>query len=315
MEFDQKFDDYLDYGNLESIYENEFSDTINSDSLDDECEPILNNMNDEPKTFDGTKPDINWNHKSPYGLFGNFMNMVIFIWATKYMISTAAYQDLIQILLHPQFEIKHLTTNLKCLKKQYEWLPLMKIQSQMILINTKNTPSMSKDSARVYYFSLIEHIQRILKNLTLSSHLYFGPGVFSKSCEELWEGDLWAESPLFSLPNLVTMQNSFNCDDFVKYNSTSETIEIGQIRSFVIVNKKISARIQRLLHYEQVPQFLRSKQYSPHSSQELYLVEESELFIIDPSNLICCVNIWPKDQHALPNIDFFVNKILYKYNR
>ncbi|CAG8558986.1 22229_t:CDS:2, partial [Gigaspora rosea] len=95
--------------------------------------------------------------------------------------------------------------------------------------------------------------------------------VFSKSCEELWEGDLWAESPLFGLPNLVTMQ---------------ETIEIGWIRSFGIVNKKILAQIQRLLPYEQVPQFLCSKQYSPHSSQELYLVEESELFIIDPLNLI-----------------------------
>ncbi|CAG8495645.1 11971_t:CDS:2, partial [Gigaspora rosea] len=63
---------------------------------------------------------------------------------------------------------------------------------------------------------------------------------------------------------------SFNCGDFVKYNSTSETIEI-------------------------VSQFLRSKQYSPHSSQELYLVEESELFIIDPSNLICSANVWLKD--------------------
>ncbi|CAG8765941.1 13522_t:CDS:2, partial [Gigaspora rosea] len=165
MEFDQEFDNNLDYGNLESIYKNEFSDNINSDSLDDECEPISNNMDDEPKTFDRTKPDINWNHESPYGLFGNFTNMAIFIWATK---------------------------------------------------------------------RLFEIMRRII---------------------------LWAESPLFGLSNLVTMQGSFNCGDFVKYNSTSETIEI-------------------------VPQFLRSKQYSPHSSQELYLVEESELFIIDPSNFL-----------------------------
>ncbi|CAG8828612.1 6609_t:CDS:1, partial [Gigaspora rosea] len=82
MEFDQEFDNNLDYGNLESIYENEFSDNINSDSLDDEYEPISNNIDDKPKTFDRTKPDINWNHESPYGLFGNFTNMAIFIWAT-----------------------------------------------------------------------------------------------------------------------------------------------------------------------------------------------------------------------------------------
>ncbi|CAG8757900.1 12476_t:CDS:2 [Gigaspora margarita] len=94
----------------------------------------------------------------------------------------------------------------------------MKIQSHVIPINTKNTPSTSKDSARVYYFSLIEHIQHILKNPTLSSYLYFGPGVFSKSCKELWEGDLWAKSPLFSLPNLVTMQVPFggNFKDIIK---------------------------------------------------------------------------------------------------
>ncbi|RIB12289.1 hypothetical protein C2G38_2201035 [Gigaspora rosea] len=84
MEFDQEFDNNLDYGNLESIYENEFSDNINSDSLDDEYEPISNNIDDKPKTFDRTKPDINWNHESPYGLFGNFTNMAIFIWATNY---------------------------------------------------------------------------------------------------------------------------------------------------------------------------------------------------------------------------------------
>jgi hypothetical protein len=97
---------------------------------------------------------------------------------------------------------------LQSLKNQREQLPLMKIQSHVIPINTKNTPSTTKDSKRVYYFSLIEHLQRILKNPFLSSQLYFGPGVFSKSCEELWEGDLWAESPLFGQSNLITAQGT-----------------------------------------------------------------------------------------------------------
>jgi len=113
---------------------------------------------------------------------------------------------LIQILLHPKFERNHLITNLQSLKKQREQLPLMEIKSHVIPINTKDTPSTAKDSTRVYYFSLIEHIRRILKNPSLSSQLYFGPGIFSKSCEELWEGDLWAESPLFGQSNLTTTQ-------------------------------------------------------------------------------------------------------------
>lgn len=93
---------------------------------------------------------------------------------------------------------------MQSLKKQWEQLPLMKIQSHVISINTKNTPSTTKDSKRVYYFSLIEHLQHILKNPCLNSQLYFGPGILSKSCEELWEGDLWAKSPLFGQSNLIT---------------------------------------------------------------------------------------------------------------
>ena len=80
----------------------------------------------------------------------------------------------------------------------------MKIQSHIIPINTKSTPSTTKDSKRVYYFSLIEHLQLILKNPSLSSQLYFGPGILSKS----WEGDLWAESPLFGQSNLITAQGT-----------------------------------------------------------------------------------------------------------
>ncbi|RIB09159.1 hypothetical protein C2G38_2044549 [Gigaspora rosea] len=213
IESGQEFEDNANYSDRESIYEYEFSENINSDSLDDECEQTSIDIDNAPKTLDGMKSDINWDHECPFSFFENFTNMAIFVWATKYMISTAAYQDLIQILLHPQFEKKHLTTNLQCLKKQRERLPLMKIQSHMVPINTKNTPSTSKDSTRAYYFSLIEHIQRILNNPSLSSHLYFGPG-------------------------------SFNCGDFVKYHSASKTIEVGRIRSFVIVNKKIATRDQ-----------------------------------------------------------------------
>ena len=44
------------------------------------------------------------------------------------------------------------------------------------------------------------------------------------------------------------------------------------------------------------------------------MVEESEFFIIDPSSLICHINIWLQDQPSPPIIKFFVNKILYYYN-
>jgi hypothetical protein len=72
---DQDFND-----NYES--ENEFT---NSDhNLEDEYEPV--SADDMPKTFDGTKPDLNWNQECPFGFFKNFTNMAMFIWVTKYMI-------------------------------------------------------------------------------------------------------------------------------------------------------------------------------------------------------------------------------------
>ncbi|RIB22825.1 hypothetical protein C2G38_2172960 [Gigaspora rosea] len=104
------------------------------------------------------------------------------------------------------------------------------------------------------------------------------------------------------------MQGSFNCGDFVKYYSKSGTIEVGYIRSFVIVDKKIATRIQRLFSYKQDLSYLYSKQCASHSSQELYLVEESEPTFIDPSSLICCLNVWLQDQPVLVSVNFLSTK-------
>ncbi|KAF0461080.1 Serine/threonine protein kinase [Gigaspora margarita] len=147
--------DYND-NSLENIYGRDKFNTDIKSNLDSECESILDNL---PKVFNGTRFDLNWDEECSYGPFKNFTNMAIFVWVTKYMISTAAYQVLIQILLHPKFEKSHLTPNLQDLKRQREQLPLMKIQSHMVPINIRNILSTIKDSTRVYFFSLIEHLQ------------------------------------------------------------------------------------------------------------------------------------------------------------
>ncbi|CAG8854634.1 23906_t:CDS:2, partial [Gigaspora margarita] len=131
-------------------------------------------------SWDNIQDENNTNlEKSQFGAFENFTTMAMFIWVTVYM--TSAYQDLIQIILHPQFEKSCLITNLQKLKKYRERLPLMQIKSHTIPINTRNTPSTTKNSTTVYYFSLIEHLQRILKNPVIRPQLYFGPGVLSDS--------------------------------------------------------------------------------------------------------------------------------------
>ncbi|RIB10083.1 hypothetical protein C2G38_2043788 [Gigaspora rosea] len=59
---------------------------------------------------------------------------------------------------------------------------------------------------------------------SISSCLYFGPGILTESCEELWEGNLWAESPLFDQSKINNFARSFKCDDFIKYFS-DETLQ------------------------------------------------------------------------------------------
>ncbi|CAG8517695.1 11813_t:CDS:2 [Dentiscutata heterogama] len=100
-----------------------------------------NTSEDEPtfvdtlEIFDETNFDITWNLEDQFGIFENFTMMAMFIWAVKYIISKTAYHDLIQILLHPQFNKNYLITNLQTLKKYQEKLPLIQIQSYKVPIN------------------------------------------------------------------------------------------------------------------------------------------------------------------------------------
>ncbi|CAG8681866.1 26678_t:CDS:2, partial [Gigaspora margarita] len=184
LELGQELDD-LDYNDnsLENIYSRDkfytnSQELDNSDYNDNSSENIYGGDEFNTDIENNLNSDIqylNWDKECSYGPFKNFTNMAIFVWVTKYIISTVAYQDLIQILLHPKFEKSRLTPNLQGLKRQQEQLSLIKIQSHMVPINVRNTPLTIKDFTCVYFFSLIEHFKRILKNLFLSSQLYFGP--------------------------------------------------------------------------------------------------------------------------------------------
>jgi len=121
----------------------------------------------------------------------------------------------VQILKHPLFNVNELCSNLQKLKKYRETLPLMEIQSHKIPVNIHKTPSTTKEITRAYYFSLIEHLKRILQNPIISSKLYFGPGIYSETCEEFWHGNIWAESPLFGQSKIETNRGNFACGDFI----------------------------------------------------------------------------------------------------
>ncbi|CAG8812033.1 12975_t:CDS:2, partial [Racocetra persica] len=159
----------------------------------------------------------------------------------------------------------------------------------------------------------IEYLQRILKNPAIRPQLYFGPGVLSELCEELWEGNLWAESPLFGQSEVTISQGSFKCGDFVQY-FFQNSLEHGRIQSFVIHNNLMKVQMQRIVPYNKIPQNLYSEERLLRAQQEWFLVEEPSYYIIEPSSLIRKIKVWLKDQQQPPFFDLSINEILYNFN-
>src|SRR5581483_2923569 len=133
----------------------------------------------------------------------------------------------------------------------------------------------------------------------ISSKLYFGPGIFSETNEEFWHGNIWAESPLFGQSKIHTLKGEFTCGDFVYY-STLNGIKYGRIRSFIMVKNILKVQIQRLLTFDKIPSYFKSREQSRNANKKLWLLEESTLLIIDISNLINQCTIWLEDTNILP---------------
>ncbi len=88
------------------------------------------------------------------------------------------------------------------MKKWRTRLPLQRIRSHDIAISTKHTPSTLASVKPAFTFSLHEIILRVLNNLSIVSHMYFGPGISVQERSEIWHGDIWKTSPLFGQESL-----------------------------------------------------------------------------------------------------------------
>jgi len=193
---EQQYDSALDTENLyfNSAHLQEF---LESD-LDDNGINQEENFNALPnfKTYDDS-PNLPC-YQGDYGpYFPSFTAMALFIWATKHMISSAAYKDLVSILLHEKFRNKDIIKSLRSIKRFRDGLPLMTIKSYNVKLSSRDTPSTSKESKEAYFFSVNDHIKRILSNPKLTNDLYFGEGIETESKSEFWHGELWQQSPLF----------------------------------------------------------------------------------------------------------------------
>ena len=96
-----------------------------------------------------------------------------------------AYQDLVKILNDPDFCITDLPLSITTLKQIRRGLPLMTLNSHNVKINPMDMPSTTVTQKEGYTFSLLDHIQRILKNPFLFSKMYFGPGIEASEVVEL----------------------------------------------------------------------------------------------------------------------------------
>ncbi|GET60727.1 hypothetical protein GLOIN_2v1790377 [Rhizophagus irregularis DAOM 181602=DAOM 197198] len=99
---------------------------------------------------------------APY--FQNLTTAALFCWIYKHNISTNAYEDLVDIIMRPEF---------------------------------------NRDHIMAYQLSISDIIWNVLNNPSLLKEMYFGAGVDSKTKSEYWHGTLWAESPLFGQEQLM----------------------------------------------------------------------------------------------------------------
>ena len=137
-----------------------------------------------------------------------------------FFLATNAYNDLVDILQHPDFNTRDVVTNVRRFRQWRQRLPLMPIRLRPIKINQKKTPSTSKGIKLSYYLSIFDIIGNILNNPLLYKTLYFGPGVEVEAKKAYWHGDLWAESPFFG-QDKITINEGFYCNLFLFYENTS----------------------------------------------------------------------------------------------
>ncbi|PKY26618.1 hypothetical protein RhiirB3_389688 [Rhizophagus irregularis] len=244
--------------------------------------------------------------------------MMMFIWYTKYMIGSHAYQDLAKIIRHPDFHALDLPLSITTLKQMRRGLPLMTLNSHNIKINPKDTPSTSPFLKEGYTFSIIDHIERLLNNPLIYPKLYFGPGVETSERSELWHGQVWKESPLFGETEYRIGNVLYKAGDFVLYYTKEMTEQrLGQINGIVIPkenSKQHLLYIQKIIYYEDLPGNIKSfnRQNQSNNHNTVWLTEKREIISVD--DIITHVNIWLEDLPEPVNYDYRIKEILYTHN-
>ncbi|GES91353.1 hypothetical protein GLOIN_2v1790377 [Rhizophagus clarus] len=149
---------------------------------------------------------------APY--FQNLTTAALFCWIYKHNISTNAYEDLVDIIMRPEF---------------------------------------NRDHIMAYQLSISDIIWNVLNNPSLLKEMYFGAGVDSKTKSEYWHGTLWAESPLFGQEQLMISGEIYQCGDFVYYYDNERKLGRLRAILLNEENQQYRLRIQKVLDYSDLP--------------------------------------------------------------
>ncbi|RGB23499.1 hypothetical protein C1646_774405 [Rhizophagus diaphanus] len=92
--------------------------------------------------------------------------------------TTNAYEDLIKILNHPNFNIKDVSTNIRNFKETCQnQLSLLTIKKYTIPISDMKMQSTSQPTRKAYPILLIDILTKIMSNPSLISKIYNGSGI------------------------------------------------------------------------------------------------------------------------------------------
>lgn len=163
-----------------------------------QCRPDHNSDSAAESEFDTA-----WNPTS--AVYDKFY-LAMGLWAEQHDISTLGWNSLIEclrLLISDAGDdasaviskILSLPLSLSTLQKQFRYhLPLAKLYSQKLQINTKTTNPQKPPTAQAHYFDHFELLQRLLNTSSVLEEMYFGPALWVHARSEPWHGDAWAES-------------------------------------------------------------------------------------------------------------------------
>ncbi|GES87756.1 hypothetical protein GLOIN_2v1790377 [Rhizophagus clarus] len=176
---------------------------------------------------------------APY--FQNLTTAALFCWIYKHNISTNAYEDLVDIIMRPEF---------------------------------------NRDHIMAYQLSISDIIWNVLNNPSLLKEMYFSAGVDSKIKSEYWHSTLWAESPLFGQEQLMISGEIYQCGDFVYYYDNERKLGRLRAILLNEENQQYRLRIQKVLDYSDLPGTFKGELRQNRSlSREVWLQDEPFLTI------------------------------------